>query len=83
MFRAKIYITLKEGVLDPQGQAVRAGLHSLGYTGVADVRMAKSVEMMVEANSAEGAEALVREMCERVLANPVMEEYSFVLEALA
>jgi len=83
VFRAKIYITLKKGVLDPAGQAVRAGLHSLGYTGVAEVRMAKSVEVMVEANSAEGAEVLVREICERVLANPVMEEYSFVLEALA
>jgi len=83
VFKAKIYIALKEGVLDPEGQAVRAGLHSLGYTGVADVRMCKAVEVTVEASSAEAAEVLVREMCERLLANPVMEEYSFALEALA
>lgn len=82
MYKAKVYITLKEGVLDPEGQAVCAGLHSLGFTGVALVRMNKSVEIMVEAASLDDARALVCEMCERLLANPIMEEYHFVLDDL-
>lgn len=83
MYRAKIFVTLKEGVLDPQGQAVRSGLLSLGFATVDEVRIGKFMEVTVAADSAAGAEAVVREMCERLLANPVMEEYHFVLEALA
>lgn len=82
MFKAKIYVSLRQGVLDPQGQAVRSGLHSQGFTAVADVRIGKYLEVNVEANDKAQAESLIRAMCEKLLANPVMEDYTFTLEAL-
>ena len=80
MWRAKIFVTLREGVLDPQGQAVRSGLMSQGFKAVNDVRIGKYMEVTVEATSAEEASAMVRAMCERLLANPVMEDYNFTME---
>ncbi|MBT9135240.1 MAG: Phosphoribosylformylglycinamidine synthase subunit PurS [Firmicutes bacterium] len=79
MYKAKIYVTLKEGVLDPQGQAVRAGLISQGFAAVEEVRIGKFMEVVVATHSATEAQHLVREMCERLLANPVIEDYTFVL----
>jgi len=83
VYKAKIYVTLKEGVLDPQGQAVRAGLISQGFAAVEDVRIGKFMEVVVDAHSATAAHAVVREMCDRLLANPVIEDYTFVLEEMA
>ncbi len=81
MYKARIYVTLRQGILDPAGQAVQKGLHSQGFVGVRDVRMGKFLEVCLEATSEREAAALVRETCERLLVNPVMEDYTFTLEA--
>jgi phosphoribosylformylglycinamidine synthase len=79
--RVKIYVTLKKGVLDPQGKAVERSLHSLGYGEVGEVRMGKYLEFQLAGPSRESAEGRIREMCERLLANPVIEDYRFEIEA--
>jgi len=77
---AKIFVSLKEGVLDPQGKAVERSLHSLGYKQVTGVRMGKYLEVSLEARSREEAARRIREMCEKLLANPVIEDYRFEIE---
>ena len=76
----KIFVSLKGGVLDPQGKAVERSLHTLGYKEAQDVRMGKYIEVDIDAPSREAAEARVREMCEKLLANPVIEDYRFEIE---
>jgi phosphoribosylformylglycinamidine synthase len=73
-------VSLKHGVLDPQGKAIERSLHTLGYSEVHDVRMGKYLELDVEAVSRSAAEARVREMCDKLLANPVIEDYRFEIE---
>ncbi len=77
MFTAKIYITLSEGVLDPQGGAVMHSLHTMGYDTVQDVRIGKYMLVTVEAQNQSEAAQMVDEMCAKLLANPVIEEYQF------
>lgn len=77
--RVKIFISFKHGVLDPQGKAIEQSLHTLGYKEVQDVRLGKFVEFKVDADSAETVEPRVREMCDKLLANPVIENYRFEL----
>lgn len=79
-FRAEVKVTLKKGVLDPQGAAVQGALRTLGYERVGDVRVGKLVELWLEADSAEGARAEVEQVARRVLANPVLESFSISLE---
>ncbi|MBT9155720.1 MAG: Phosphoribosylformylglycinamidine synthase subunit PurS [Firmicutes bacterium] len=81
MYKAKIWVTLRQGILDPAGQAVQKGLHSQGFVGVRDVRMGKFMELVLDVTSEREAAGLVRETCERLLVNPVMEDYTFTLEA--
>ena len=78
--RVRIFVSLKPGVLDPQGKAIERSLHSLGYAEVQDVRMGKYLELNLEANSRETVAAQVREMCAKLLANPVIEDYRFDIE---
>jgi phosphoribosylformylglycinamidine synthase PurS subunit len=78
--RAKIFVSFKHGVLDPQGKAIERALHTLGYGEVQDVRTGKVLDLIIEANSREAAEARIREMCDKLLANPVIEDYRFELE---
>jgi phosphoribosylformylglycinamidine synthase len=78
--RVKIFVSLKSGVLDPQGKAIERSLHSLGYGEVQDVRAGKYLELNVQASSREVVQARVREMCDKLLANPVIEEYHFQIE---
>jgi phosphoribosylformylglycinamidine synthase len=78
--RVKIFVSLKSGVLDPQGKAIERSLHSLGYGEVQDVRAGKYLELNVQASSREVVQARVREMCDKLLANPVIEEYHFEIE---
>lgn len=75
--RVKIFVFLRGGVLDPQGKAIERSLHTLGYGEVQDVRMGKYLELKVEAASREAAETRIREMCDKLLANPVIEDYRF------
>jgi phosphoribosylformylglycinamidine synthase PurS subunit len=80
MLNAKVYVTLKKGVLDPQGKAVQHSLVSLGYGSVSDVRLGKYVEVKLEETDREKAKAQLKEMCEKLLANTVIEDYSFDIE---
>lgn len=79
LFRAEVKVSLKKGVLDPQGSAVESAIKTLGYEGVPQVRIGKYVELLVEAESAEQAGALVEELGRRVLTNPVMETFTYNL----
>lgn len=79
--KAKVYVTFKSGVLDPQGKAVRGGLASLGYKEVADVRQGKYFELEIDETDPAKAKARVEEMCRRLLANPVMEDFRVELKA--
>jgi phosphoribosylformylglycinamidine synthase len=74
---ARVMVTPKAGVLDPQGKAVQQSLHTLGYPEVSDVRIGRYVELRLADVSRESAESRVREMCERLLANQVIEDYRF------
>ncbi len=76
MFTARVHITLKREVLDPQGETVKSALESLGFTGVKDVRMGKFLILTLGAPSGKQARERVEEMCQRLLANPVIEEYT-------
>lgn len=79
VFKAKIYISLKKGVLDPQGNTVQKALQALEYENVRDVRIGKYMELTLEGVSRAEAEEQVHEMCRKLLANPVIEEYTFDL----
>ena len=74
-FSAEVSVMLKDGIADPQGQTIERALPALGFTGVNDVRVGKRIELTVEAEGTAEAEALVRQMCERLLANPVIESF--------
>jgi phosphoribosylformylglycinamidine synthase len=78
-WRADVYVTLKPVVNDPQGLAVRDGLHMLGYDEVGAVRAGKYIQLWLEADEETQAEARVNEMCDKLLANPVIEQYRFNL----
>jgi phosphoribosylformylglycinamidine synthase subunit PurS len=73
--KARVFVTLKPSVFDPQGQTIAEALHSMGYDGVGDVRQGKYFELEVGTESAEAARALVSEIADRLLANPVIESY--------
>lgn len=80
MIKAKVYITLKKGVLDTQGKTVKSALDSMGYKEVIDLRIGKFMEMELEVDSKDMAEKRLNEMCEKLLANPVIEDYRFEIE---
>ena len=82
LFSVRIDVTHLPGVLDPQGATVERALPSLGYTNVSGVSIAKTIRLLVEATSEATARAQVDEMCERLLANPVIERYTVELEEL-
>jgi phosphoribosylformylglycinamidine synthase subunit PurS len=80
MIRAKVYVTLKRGVLDPQGETVKGALETLGFAGVQDVRIGKFMVITLNGVNRDEATRRVEEMCKKLLANPVIEEYRFELE---
>jgi phosphoribosylformylglycinamidine synthase subunit PurS len=80
VFHSKVYVTLKKSILDPQGKAVEQGIHSLGYETVNNVRIGKYIEMDLDAGTREDAERITKEISEKLLANLVMESYSFSVE---
>lgn len=79
-FLARIDVTLKPTVNDPQGLTIKGALHSLGFTDVDSVRAGKYMEVRLEAKNKKAAEKQVSEMCSKLLANPVIEEYRFELD---
>jgi phosphoribosylformylglycinamidine synthase PurS subunit len=82
MFLAKVYVTLKPTVNDPQGLTIRGGLHSLGFDSVESVRAGKYMEIRVDGTDRAQVEARIHEMCQKLLANPIIEDYRFELEEL-
>jgi len=75
--KAKIYITLKDGIHDPQGQAVQQSLQTLGFETVQDVRMGKFLEVDLKDMENEAAEATIKGMCQKLLANMVIEDFRY------
>ena len=81
--KVRVLITLKNGVLDPQGKAIEGALHGMGFDGASDVRQGNLIELSIsDAASAQDAEEKAKAMCDKLLANPVMESYTVeVLDA--
>jgi phosphoribosylformylglycinamidine synthase subunit PurS len=79
MYKVKVFVTLRESVLDPQGKAVTHSLHSLNYQQVADVRIGKYMELTIE-KSERDINEVVNEICINLLANPVIEDYRYEVE---
>jgi phosphoribosylformylglycinamidine synthase len=79
MYKVKVFVTLKESVLDPQGTAVKNSLNSLNYKEIADVRIGKYMELIVE-KSDRDLDEVVNEVCDKLLANPVIENYRYEVE---
>jgi phosphoribosylformylglycinamidine synthase len=77
---ARVHVTLKQGVLDPQGKAIANSLKSLGFSGVSGVRQGKYIEVELAETDVEAARTAVRDMCERLLANTVIEDYTIELD---
>ncbi len=73
--RARVFVTLKPSVFDPQGRTIVDALHSMGYNGVGDVRQGKYFEVELDATDGDKAKALVSEVADKLLANPVIESY--------
>lgn len=80
MFKATINVTLKKSVLDPQGQTVLHALGTMGFNDAKNLRVGKFFELSLEASSKEKAEARIKEMCDKLLTNPVIEDYTFSLQ---
>lgn len=78
--KVKVHVTLKNGVLDPQGKAIEHTLGSLGFAGVSDVRQGKFIELTVDETDADKARAQVDAMCKKLLANTVIENYQIDIE---
>ena len=80
MYLARVYVTLKPTVNDPQGLTIRGALHSLGFSDVESVRAGKYLEVRLDAKDKKRAEKQLTEMCRKLLANPVIEDSRFELE---
>ena len=78
--KATVHVTLKSGVLDPQGKAIGHALSTLGFSGVGEVRQGKVIEISLDETDAAKAEADVKAMCERLLANTVIENYTIRID---
>jgi len=77
---ARVFVMPKQSILDPQGKAVAASLHSLGYDEVADTRLGKLIELKLDGDDVAAARARVDEMCRKLLANEIIEGYRFEVE---
>jgi phosphoribosylformylglycinamidine synthase PurS subunit len=82
MYLAKVHVTLKPTVNDPQGLTIKGALHDLGFQDVGSVRVGKYMEVVLQQKSRPKAEAQLEDMCRRLLANPVIERYRFELEEI-
>jgi len=80
VYRSKVRVTLRPSILDPQGKAVGHAMSTLGVHSVKDVRMGKYVEIMLEDADEKAARATTEEVCRKLLANPVMEDFTYEIE---
>ena len=81
MYLAKIYVTLKPTVNDPQGLTIKGALHHLGFNTIEDVRAGKYLEIKIDEKDTETAKKKVTEMCQKLLANPIIENYRFEIDS--
>lgn len=82
MIKAKIVVTLKKGVSDPQGLTVHNALKTMQYSGISDVRVGKYIEVFLSSKSNEEATAEIRAICDKLLVNPIIEQYQYELESV-
>lgn len=82
MYRAKILITLRKSILDPQGKAIHHALESLGLASIQEIRMGKYLEMVVDSKTSDEARKTTEEACTKLLANPVMEDFNYNIEEI-
>ena len=82
MYLAKVYVTLKPTVNDPQGLTIKGGLHMLGFNSVESVRAGKYMEIKLDGTTRAKAEEQVKEMCQKLLANPIIEDFRFEIEEI-
>ena len=80
LFQAKVYVSLKKGLADPQGSTIKEALESLGYRNLSEVRFGKYIEVKLRAKTKKGAEQKLKEMCGKLLVNSIIEEYSYHIE---
>ncbi|GMQ82287.1 MAG: phosphoribosylformylglycinamidine synthase subunit PurS [Rhodothermia bacterium] len=80
MYKARINVTLRQSILDPHGKAAHHALSQLGFDHVDGVRIGKHIELNIDADSVDSAANVARQACEKLLANPVMEDYSVDIE---
>lgn len=80
MYNVKVYVTYKESILDPQGEAVRGAVHRMGFNEIEDIRIGKYFEMKVEKNKERAVEETIETICDKLLANVVMESYRYEIE---
>ncbi len=78
--QVKVFVTPRKGILDPQGRAVEHSLKSLGFNNVANVKIGRYITLEVDAANADDARAEARKMCEQLLANPLIEDFTFEVE---
>ena len=79
MYTSKINISIRKSILDPQGKVVEHSLKSLGFNSIDETRIGKFIELKIDVPTKEEAEKISEEACKKLLANPVMEDYSFVI----
>ncbi|MEK6583839.1 MAG: phosphoribosylformylglycinamidine synthase subunit PurS [Nitrospirota bacterium] len=78
--KVRVYVTLKEGILDPQGKAVKHSLNTLGYSSVEDVRIGKYIELNLNNISIDNLDIQIKEMCNKLLANTIIEDFRYEIE---
>ncbi len=78
--KVNVYVTLKEGILDPQGKAVKHSLHTLGYSAVNDVRIGKYIELSFDNSTGADLESQIKEMCNNLLANTIVEDFRYEIK---
>lgn len=82
MYNVKVYVTYKESILDPQGEAVRGAVHRMGFDEIEDIRIGKYFEIKVAKQSDRTVEETIEAICDKLLANVVMESYRYEIEAV-
>lgn len=80
MYNVKVYVTYKESILDPQGEAVRGAVHRMGFDEIDDIRIGKYFEIKVSQTDERSVEAVIETVCDKLLANVVMETYRYEIE---
>ena len=78
--QVKVFVTPRKGILDPQGRTIEGSLKSLGFANVAGVKVGKYITLEIDAKNLESARAQAKKMCEQLLANPVIEDFTFEIE---